>query len=350
MKKVFVCPWDASLLENKLFDERFFSPPKGGGWFWTLIRDRCRERGIEINTADYYDGNPSGAIFVAMGKILLRFSKFDAYTKLAFETGISRRILFSTEPAVISPNMFVNFDQRNRLFTDVFYNCRLERTLFSSKVLGYLMLNRSIGRINYYYPPMMLNRPLMEQFLNNKRKFLVMINSNKFPVLPYKELFSCRIRAVNYFGKLDGFSLFGSGWDHNRLYPWYLNTKAIAKCYKGKFIGSKYDELCKYKFAIAFENASFDGYLTEKMFDCFFCGTIPIYYGAPDVEKYVPTNCFVDFRKFRSFKYLHEYLLSITEDEIVSYRERILNFLSSDKFYLFTKEHFSDTFLKLVEN
>jgi hypothetical protein len=39
-------------------------------------------------------------------------------------------------------------------------------------------------------------------------------------------------------------------------------------------------------FSVAIENASYESYFTEKVQDCFSTGTIPIYYGAPDIDKF----------------------------------------------------------------
>lgn len=39
-----------------------------------------------------------------------------------------------------------------------------------------------------------------------------------------------------------------------------------------------------YKFNIAFENSSFDGYTTEKIKDAYIAQTVPIYYGNPSIE------------------------------------------------------------------
>jgi len=38
-----------------------------------------------------------------------------------------------------------------------------------------------------------------------------------------------------------------------------------------------------YMFSVAMENARSPGYFTEKILDCFATGTVPIYYGAPDI-------------------------------------------------------------------
>jgi len=47
----------------------------------------------------------------------------------------------------------------------------------------------------------------------------------------------------------------------------------------------KEDVLKDYCFSITIENEKYSNYYTEKLMDCFACGTIPIYHGTPQVEK-----------------------------------------------------------------
>ena len=51
-------------------------------------------------------------------------------------------------------------------------------------------------------------------------------------------------------------------------------------------IQNKEEGLADYMFSVAIENASYKTYFTEKIQDCFATGTIPIYYGAPDIGKF----------------------------------------------------------------
>lgn len=46
----------------------------------------------------------------------------------------------------------------------------------------------------------------------------------------------------------------------------------------------------KYKFHIAFENAICDDYITEKLYRSFHVGSVPIYMGAANVDKWSPSN------------------------------------------------------------
>ena len=52
--------------------------------------------------------------------------------------------------------------------------------------------------------------------------------------------------------------------------------------------GSKILQLMDYRVYLAFENSRERGYVTEKILDGYKAGTVPVYFGAPDVDLYVP--------------------------------------------------------------
>lgn len=51
-------------------------------------------------------------------------------------------------------------------------------------------------------------------------------------------------------------------------------------------IASKTQGLQDYMFSVAIENDTYDTYFTEKILDCFACGTIPVYKGTRKVTEY----------------------------------------------------------------
>lgn len=52
----------------------------------------------------------------------------------------------------------------------------------------------------------------------------------------------------------------------------------------------KEDGLATYMFSFAHENAYYPGYFTEKVLDCFATGTIPIYWGDPEIGRIFNTD------------------------------------------------------------
>lgn len=56
---------------------------------------------------------------------------------------------------------------------------------------------------------------------------------------------------------------------------------------------NKRDGLQNYRYSIAIENSCIQSYITEKFYDCIIAGCIPLYYGAPDIDDYFPTDSYV---------------------------------------------------------
>ena len=53
-----------------------------------------------------------------------------------------------------------------------------------------------------------------------------------------------------------------------------------------KPLETKNDGLDPYRFSVAVENSRSDGYISEKVLDCFLTKTVPIYWGARDIGRY----------------------------------------------------------------
>ena len=56
----------------------------------------------------------------------------------------------------------------------------------------------------------------------------------------------------------------------------------------GKLLG-----LSPYRFSIAIENVLSNDYFTEKILDCWLAGTVPVYFGALNLENYFPRDSFI---------------------------------------------------------
>ena len=113
--------------------------------------------------------------------------------------------------------------------------------------------------------------------------------------------------------------------------------------YKGR-VESKKDTLEQYKFSICFENAKdIPGYITEKIFDCFFAGCVPVYWGANNVSEHIPEDCFIDMRKFANYEDMYQYMKNMSDEEYLGYLNAIERFILSDKSYQFSVEYFAKT-------
>lgn len=79
-----------------------------------------------------------------------------------------------------------------------------------------------------------------------------------------------------------------------------------------------------YKYILVCENCSLDGYVSEKLIDSLTCGSIPIYFGPHDAEKYFPElfeNGVINGFKCTTDE-LITLLINMSDDE---YKTRVLN-------------------------
>lgn len=77
----------------------------------------------------------------------------------------------------------------------------------------------------------------------------------------------------------------------------------------------KIEFLKEYKFAFAFENSSYPGYVTEKISDVMLGGAIPIYYGSPRiVEEYNPAS-FINYHNYENYKDIVDYILYLDSND-----------------------------------
>lgn len=220
-----------------------------------------------------------------------------------------------------------------------------------------LIDNKKYIKINYTFT---MPKPENLNFkTEEKNKLCVMIAANKFKKHAL-ELYTERIKAIRWFEKNhpQDFDLYGIGWDRHYFQGRFLGInlqrlnrlKLLAKAlkpnypsYKGTVL-SKREVYKKYKFAICYENAKgIFGYITEKIFDCFFGGCVPIYLGAENIAQHIPSNTFIDKRDFKTYDELYQYIKNMPDKEYKGYLDALKNAVAKDKFYAFSPEHFTNT-------
>lgn len=76
-------------------------------------------------------------------------------------------------------------------------------------------------------------------------------------------------------------------------------------------------------------------------------GCVPIYWGAPDIEKYVPKGCFIDKRDFPNLHDLYNYISTMSEDEYNGYLENIKNYFASSQCYKFSIDFFVKNLIRV---
>ena len=171
-----------------------------------------------------------------------------------------------------------------------------------------------------------------------ERKLLCMIASNLKINEVEGELYSTRRNLARFFDDYpDGiFDLYGKRWEG------YRHAKGT--------IPNKYEKLKEYKFNVCFENTKQPGYITEKIFDCFVTGTVPIYYGATNVDKYIPKGCYIDYRQFKNEKEMLEYIQKLSKEEYEEYVSNIRAYLKSEQAQQFSPDTFGKILVDAIEN
>lgn len=83
----------------------------------------------------------------------------------------------------------------------------------------------------------------------------------------------------------------------------------------GESIDDKLDFQSKYKFSIAFENSSANGYVTEKILQAFAARTIPIYWGDSNISDDFNTKAFINCHDYDSFDDVIQKIIEIDNDD-----------------------------------
>jgi len=173
----------------------------------------------------------------------------------------------------------------------------------------------------------------------SQKKLLVNVSSDKHSGNP-NELYSARRESIKFFENHypDDFDLYGLRW-----------KKDEYQSYRGE-VEKKTSIISKYKFSICYENLREEnGYITEKIFDCFQAGVVPIYWGANNIEEYVNKNSYVDRRLFKNNQELANYIVNIKEIDYNKYIKSIDAYLKSNKYHLFSFENFANTIINTLK-
>ena len=356
---LFIDPFTWHFLEDRLFEP---STSAGGGddilGPWIYLRRWFEERGVPVYTADrLLDGT--------------RVDERNVYISLGIQENcraVARRpdtvssALFVFEGPIVQPHLYRNLSWAQHCFKRVFS--------FSDSASLAPFLTADV-ELQQFCIPSPVDGVDEQIWANEKRDFLVMINGNRLPRIFVDELYTERRRALAYFGAHGEIDLYGLGWDVPPYRPYPTWVPATAQRLHRSLIAAKHrvapdplleaarsvyrgatDEKCetlgRYRFSICYENQILNGWITEKIFDCFRAGTVPVYWGAPDVERFIPSDCFIDMRRFSGYDELREHLHSLSDADVQAYRVAARDYLRSPAFHPFTKQAFVDLCADLV--
>lgn len=248
-------------------------------------------------------------------------------------------------------DIYLSFSHHPRIFNRVGKKIKWEnRILIAQEPLGKINFKKSSLKLYAHtltwneniidgnrvkrikaYP---ITKATIEWIPVENRKFLTNISINK--TSHYKgELYSERLKTIHLAEQLfpGEFDHWGIGWNSPKTFLQKIGLKKYdyIPSYKGS-LKEKYETLKQYKFSICYENTGdLRGNISEKIFDCFQCGVIPLYWGAPDVLKYIPAETFIWRENFRSNEEMLRFIKSMSNDNIALMIEAIRTFIGSEK-------------------
>jgi glycosyltransferase involved in cell wall biosynthesis len=208
---------------------------------------------------------------------------------------------------------------------------------------SYEILNEVFDNIITYWEDM-LDKPKVEYFPfisridTNNKYHLEIINKNRkydksigliLANRPNNENYKIngiQLQRLDYLRKtfvaaFDNITVHGQNWDElndhkyitienikNRM----IDTMDINQFYK------------RFNFALIVENNNAKNYVSEKIYDAWIAGCIPIYYGNNNKIN-LPKNCHIDIKDYESIDKVKEYIDKLSKSDIDKYYENIHN-------------------------
>lgn len=282
------------------------------------LKNKLLEHNIEINTVDLTSIKKADIIiFLSLD---VRF-----LIKCFLNNKLKNSIYIQFEPPVVEPlNSSYNLKWISKIFQVIL---TWQDDLLDDKKF-----------YNFYFPlPPRISSQKKIDF--SEKNFITTIVGRKKSKRK-NQLYSERELAIEFFQeKSKDFLFFGYGWD-----------KSLFSSYAGQ-VDSKLEKLKYYKYTICYENEEkINGLISEKIFDCFYSNSIPIYLGAANISDKIPENLFIDKRKFSTYDKLYSHLLGISEIEYNEKINAIEEYLNSKDFLKFQSNNFADTILKAILN
>lgn len=320
---IYVDPSSKAYYEDRLFDQAnpvlnrddTLAP-------FVRLRNALAQQGASLCTADRLEGVELDrqSEYYSLG-VLENYERF----RTRGDVKLQAFVIF--EPPVVDPRLYQALPELTRAFERVYVH--------NTEGDGYSLKGVDESRLRKLYWPQP-HKDVLSDFWNRQGRMrrVVMINGNHKPISNDGELYSKRIEALSALASNGNIDLYGRGWERwwsrNSMWlPYWRNRKALMSVYKGG-CASKYEVLCQYDFALCFENMEMKGYVTEKIFDCFYAGTIPLYWGAKDIADQIPMEAYIDCRKFTSWGEMCEKVIAMSDLEIQSMRSAGRAFIQSE--------------------
>lgn len=286
---------------------------------YAQLRQALEKMGNTVHTADLMVPSSFG-----VRQEYYSFGVLSNFGKLKDREDVLLRAFVIFEPPVVESRLYRALPELTAAFEHVYVH-----NVYGD---GYSLEGVDVSKLRKLYWPQPRRDVIESCWVNTDRmRRIVVINGNHRPQAVSRELYSKRIEAMADLAATDCIDLYGRGWAKwwsraSMWAPYWKHRRAMMSIYKGA-CESKYEILSQYQFSLCFENMVMQGYVTEKIFDCFYAGTIPLYLGATDIQSLIPDNTYVDCRKFPTIQAMWAYVESLSEDSIRVMRENGRNWV-----------------------
>lgn len=325
------------------------------GWFghgeveeYSSVADNCADfiTELSLNLGESFN------VYTQRGTIKEKKNIIDIEIHLNVQIPISKakRICIYLEDISIRPqNIFLNSFNYNAVLT-------FDRDIAESHPSGYWILHpRTIPDIHY-------------DFTKKRSRDFVLISTNRNLLFDKKNsLYDIRQELISFFesNHHDALDLYGAWWnlpftksglisrvafELNRKLNIGRKRKNKLKAWKG-YIDSKEQALLCHDFNICIENKlGINGYVSEKIYDSFVYGSIPIYIpSSPKNSDIIPEDLYINPKDFNGFEDMFKYCKSLNSNQKYLWRMKMFEYIQSKKEQLSSKT-FSGKVSKIIEN
>jgi glycosyltransferase involved in cell wall biosynthesis len=243
----------------------------------------------------------------------------DAFSFCGRQPGLN--VLFITEPTIVLPGQYneVIWKQFDRVVT--LCDELVEKYGFTKGYSPHQGFHPWFGESRDFIITEGLDERIRKYPLRGRKQAVCMVSGNKHSSVP-GELYSKRLETALWFHFNSDmpFDVYG-------MVPFFLPN------YRGAVENNKkLDLLSSYKYSLSFENTAdpvFARGWVDKLIDSLETRTIPIYLGCPNIDEYIPGECYIDFRDFKDHKELDAYLHNMSESEYIRRVDSIDSFINS---------------------
>ena len=238
---------------------------------------------------------------------LLEFDGITVFTERYIDTDISKiksklKILWLLEPKEVHPYGYERIIQIEDKFDYILtYDSELLKR--NPKYLKYI-----VGQSRVELPK-----------IHEKSKFVSMIASNKRLTVGHR----FRHDIANVLSKKHNIDMWGSGY---------------------KKFETKIDPLSEYYFSISVMNSKIDNFFTEVLLDNFMLGTIPIFWGCPNIGEFFDKRGIITFDTIEELDFI---LSKLTKDDYINRLKYVQKNMELAKNYVSTDDIIGDILSKL---